>query len=83
MGRVERLACFQLQKYHSIHHKISIVGTDGLIVKANWNWDLPLKGNSMFSKSNGHRFFVNLFKKPKPEFVVDLVRNADDLFGQF
>lgn len=83
MRRIERPTRFQFEQYDSINYEIGIIGADGLSMEPDWNGNLPLKIDAAFFKGHGHSLFINLFKKSKSEFIVNVVKNANDLFGQF
>ncbi len=44
---------------------------------------LSLTGNTAQSQLNGQGFFVNRFKKPRPENAMHFDRGTDNLLGKF
>src|SRR5438270_4026311 len=83
MGRIKRFAGFEFKQHHAFDYQIGIIGTNFLAVKPYRNGGLLLKSNSTFFQNQGHCLFVNFLKKPCAQLVVDLVKNANNLFGQF
>ncbi len=79
----KRFTSFQLDKYNPADHQISVIGADLVTVEPHWNGDLLFKWEAVFLECNCQRFFVDFLKKTGTELVVNLVKYADDLFGQF
>ena len=74
---------FQFQKDHTVYNYVGIVGTDYLSVEPNRNGHLLSEIDPAFFEGHSHSLFVNFFKEAEAQFVVDVIKDADDLFGQF
>ncbi len=83
MRGLERFTCFEFQKNDSVDHYIGIIRSDGLSVEPDRKRELLMKLDSAFFENDYHRPFIHSFEKTKAQFVVDLIKNANDLFGQF
>src|SRR4030081_25598 len=83
MSRIERPTGFQFEQYDPIDHEIGIIGADGLPMEPDWDRNLPLEIDAALFEGQSHCLFVYFFQKAKTEFVVNLVKDANDLFGQF
>ena len=83
MSWFRRFTCFQFDKHDTSDYQISIVGAYCLSVEPNRNGSLLPEFNPSFLKRDNHCFFVYFFKKAKPELVINVVENADNLLGQF
>ena len=80
---IKRFAGFQFDEDNAADYQISIVRSYCLPMKPNRDRNLSLEIDPAFFQSHSHCFFINFFKKSEPEFVVDVVKDTNDLLGQF
>lgn len=83
MNRIKASTGFQFQKDHTVYYYVGIIRADYLSVEPNRNGDLLSEIDPAFFEGNSHRLLVNFFKKAEAQFVVDAIKNADDLLSQF
>ena len=83
MGPIQVLNSFKFNKNRVVNYKISLELTDILTTKVNWHRKLPLNCYTALRKRKIHAIVINRLQKPMTDFVVHIIVNTQNLFGQF
>ena len=83
MRWIKRFTCLQFDEDNTFDYQIRVVGSYRLPMEPDWNRSLSLEIDTALFEGHRHRFFINFFQKPKAEFVVDLIKDTNNLFSQF
>jgi len=83
MRWVKPFTGFQFDEDNTSNYQIRVVGSYRLPMEPDWNRNLSLEIDTTLFECHRHRFFINFFKKPETELIINIVENADDLLGQF
>jgi hypothetical protein len=83
VGSVKTLDRLQFNKNGTINHQVCLELADILTSKINRHGNFSSHRDPGFGESEKHTIAAHGFQKTMTDLVVDIVINAENLFGEF